>query len=72
MYPAPQAWWEFVTPGSLPSGGLRLTEAFRRSWQRAVTLLALASLAAVSLAAAIQGGWRPDNLRTAEVNFRMD
>jgi hypothetical protein len=64
MYLAPQTWWEAATFGRSPSGGLALTDAFLHSWQRAVTLAALALVIAIYAAVAAQGGWRTWSRRT--------
>lgn len=58
MYLAPRSWWESVSFGTMPSGGLELSEAFLGSSLRAVTLFALGLVVAIYFAAARAGGWR--------------
>jgi hypothetical protein len=58
MYLAPQAFWDTMTLGHGVSGGLALTDAFARSWQRIVTAGWLLAYVAIWLAVALQGGWR--------------
>ncbi len=58
MYVAPQAFWDIATFGHGVGGGLALTDAFARSWQRMATIGWLLAYIAVWLAVAVQGGWR--------------
>jgi hypothetical protein len=58
MYVAPQAFWDTATLGRGVSGGLALTDAFARSWQRTATIGWLLAYIGVWLAVAMQGGWR--------------
>ena len=58
MYLAPQTFWEVLSLGKSVSSGLALTDAFRGSLQRAVTLTALGAVVVIYAAAAVQGGWR--------------
>jgi hypothetical protein len=58
MYVAPQAFWDTATFGHGVGGGLALTDAFARSWQRFATIGWLLAYIAVWMAVAVQGGWR--------------
>jgi hypothetical protein len=58
MYLAPQEWWEAASLGRSVGSGLVLTEEFRHSWQRALTLVALGMLAAPYFVATAMRGWR--------------
>jgi hypothetical protein len=58
MYLAPRTFAETAFLGAIPTGGLELTEAFRDSWQRAVTLALLAFVVWLYAAIAWQRGWR--------------
>lgn len=59
MYLAPGAFVDVVSLGSVPSTGLELTEPFRGSWQRAVTVVVLGFCMMLYAAVAWQRGWRP-------------
>lgn len=67
MYLAPQAFWDTATLGHGVGGGLALTDAFARSWQRVATTGWLIAYVAVWLAVALQGGWRRWTRRAAIV-----
>lgn len=58
MYAGPQTFTQTVFLGLVPSDGLALTEAFRHSWQRALTLACLFALAVVYACVAIQARWQ--------------
>jgi hypothetical protein len=58
VYAAPQMFMRIMFFGSIDAGGLELTPAFEHSWQRALTLGLLMSLAALYAAVIVQGGLR--------------
>lgn len=58
MYAAPDTFVRAIFVGSIPAGGLDLTDAFRESWQRATTLTLIAAVAALHATVAVQGRWR--------------
>ncbi len=58
MHAAPQAFVQTLFLGVVPDSGLVLSEAFRHSWQRALTLACLVVPVLTCLAVAVQGGWR--------------
>ena len=59
MYAAPQTFVRVVFLGTLPTGGVELTEAFSQSGLRGATLTLLILLVAMYAAIIVQGGGRP-------------
>ncbi|HYF16029.1 MAG TPA: hypothetical protein VD971_13245 [Phycisphaerales bacterium] len=59
MYAAPQTFVRIVFLGTLPTGGVELTEAFSQSGLRAITMTLLVLLAAMYTAIGVQGRGRP-------------
>ena len=57
MYAMPQTFTEVAFVGFIPTDGLELTEAFRHSWQRWLTLSLLCMAAASYGVVLIQGRW---------------
>ncbi|MCW5755063.1 MAG: hypothetical protein KIT24_10195 [Phycisphaeraceae bacterium] len=59
MYAAPQTFVRVMFLGTLPTGGVELTEAFSQSDLRVTTMTLLILLATMYAAIAVQGGGRP-------------
>jgi hypothetical protein len=59
MYAAPQTFVRVMFLGTLPTGGVELTEAFSQSELRVTTMTLLILLAAMYAAIGVQGGGRP-------------
>ncbi len=71
MYAAPQEFVRTLLLGAIPDSGLMLTEAFRHSWQRALTLACLVVPVLTYLAVAVQGGWRRWSRRVSIISYLL-
>lgn len=71
MYAAPQEFVRTLFLSAIPDDGVMITEAFRHSWQRMLTLACLVVAVLSYLAVAVQGGWRRWSRRISIASYLL-